>query len=548
MAFRNSAPRTTATTLELASAGGTGRKLFALVRTQWAAVLFVALALAALIWVSDTLFMRGYATASTKSDYWEHTAALRALIEHPWHPGNPHLATNDASPRFTPEFVLLALVARTIGVNAFDAMALAGTVNVAVLLAGVYAFYRMYFQDARAPLYGLIVALASWLEGFRYSSVYQLSVLFEVAGYPSTFAVGCTFVTFAVVLRALRGEESRWWFALVGLSMTNVVLTHALTATMTLTGTLALAWFEPGIARRRRWLVMGSAVTGCFLALLWPYFSIWQTVHSGDDVNTSWASEGLLAHVQDNLEREPHHFYLQGPLFRTVGFAALGLYALVRFVRSGRHTFVVVGALVMLAPFVLNRFIELPLGHRFILLVIPYLQMGTVWLMLRATPGFHEGWWQLHGPPWRRYAAIAGVVALLGAMVAINVYRGVRVNQREVSHEVIRLCHDVAKAAGPNAVVLADPKLSWPLPACGVKVVALFHPNPLVPDDAARLNTTYDFMDRKLSRKYRDEILRKYGVTHLLTERKAPKRVRRYAVARGTARRLRGGYVLYRIH
>ena len=44
----------------------------------------------------------------------------------------------------------------------------------------------------------------------------------------------------------------------------------------------------------------------------------------------------------------------------------------------------------MLLPFVGNAFVELPLGHRFVLLAIVYLHIGLVWLLLRLTPG-HAG-------------------------------------------------------------------------------------------------------------------------------------------------------------
>jgi hypothetical protein len=37
---------------------------------------------------------------------------------------------------------------------------------------------------------------------------------------------------------------------------------------------------------------------------------------------------------------------------------------------TGRHRFVLAGALVMLGPFNLNTFVKLPLGHRFVLLFI----------------------------------------------------------------------------------------------------------------------------------------------------------------------------------
>jgi hypothetical protein len=155
---------------------------------------------------------------------------------------------------------------------------------------------------------------------------------------------------------------------------------------------------------------------------------------------------------------------------------------------TGRHRFLLLGAVTMLLPFVVNAAVEVPLGHRFILLVIPFLQMGLVWMLLKATPGFHEGWWRLRGPPWVRHLSVLGVAAALGAMVMVNVEKADAITHswRGTRRSVIRRCRGVADVAGPGAVVMADPLASWSLPACGVKVLALQHPNPLVADQRVR--------------------------------------------------------------
>jgi hypothetical protein len=45
--------------------------------------------------------------------------------------------------------------------------------------------------------------------------------------------------------------------------VTNVVLTHPLTATMTVTGLGALALLEPGVERRRRWVILAVVAAAC---------------------------------------------------------------------------------------------------------------------------------------------------------------------------------------------------------------------------------------------------------------------------------------------
>ncbi len=512
----------------------------------WPTVVFVLLGLALVAWVGRGLFVLQVSLFDARSDYWEHAGVLRALMDSPLSPQNSHLDTADPSPRFMPLFVLVAIAGRLVGYDAYQAMALAGTVNVALLVASAFAFFQSYFGDRRAPLYALVVLFGSWYHGFRFSNVYQLNLLLEIASYPSTAAVGFTFLTFAVAVRTLRGRASIPWLVLLSLSTANVVLTHALTATMAFTGVLAMAWFEPEIGRRRRWSVIGAVLASCVLVELWPYFSTLRTVLNGQDIDTSWVVDGLEDLVERDFRRWHHQFYDLFPLVRTLGFAALGVYALACFAVTGRHRFVLAGALAMLGPFVLNTFVKLPLGHRFVLLFIGYLQIGLVWLLLKLTPGYRDAWWWIRGRRWRRIAGRLCVVALLGAMMTINVQKARKVKAPAGSRRnLASYCRAVAEGASTRAVVMADPASSWPLPSCGVKVVALLHQNPLVPDQRERSDAVRAFMSPEGSDERREAILDEYRVTHVLTHRKTPRSVVKYLQKRASRRSLKGGYVLH---
>jgi hypothetical protein len=66
-------------------------------------------------------------------------------------------------------------------------------------------------------------------------------------------------------------------------------------------------------------------------------------------------------------------------------------------------------------------------------------------------------------------------------------------------------------------IVLSDPLTSWLLPALtGAKIVALYHNNPLVPDNDQRVNDTITFYDPTASLEARKKIIEKYRVTHIL--------------------------------
>jgi len=333
---------------------------------------------------------------------------------------------------------------------------------------------------------------------------------------------------------------------LLALSTTNVVLTHILTAIMAFVGVIAMAWFEPEIGRRRRWAVIGAVLSCCVLVHLWPYYSTLRTVLRGEDIDTSWVVDGLEDLIERDFRRRHHHFYDLFPLVRTIGFAALGAYGLACFAVTGRHRFVLAGALAMLGPFVFNTFVKLPLGHRFVLLFIGYLQIGLVWLLLKLTPGYREAWWWIRGRRWRRVAGRLCVLGLLGVMTFVNVQKARKVKApSSARRNLATYCRAVAESTSTHAVVMADLASSWPLPSCGVKVVALLHQNPLVPDQRERSNAVRAFMSPEGSDGRREAILEEYGVTHVLTHRRSPKSLVKFLQKRAARRSLSGGYVLH---
>src|SRR3954466_14578774 len=101
---------------------------------HWASALFVLLSLGIWGWVSwEAAYVR-LITWEGGSDYWEHSATLHALIENPFHPQHPHFAFRSGSPRFGPQFLLIALIARGAHWDALQAMTLAAVLNTLLFL------------------------------------------------------------------------------------------------------------------------------------------------------------------------------------------------------------------------------------------------------------------------------------------------------------------------------------------------------------------------------------------------------------------------------
>ena len=500
-------------------------------------------------------------TYSPFSDYWEHAAVLHALLQNPWHPANPHLVSSASSPRFGPITVLNALIARAFGLDAQGGLRLAAVAYTCLFVLGIWQFFRDYFRDERAGLYGLLVMLGSWWEAWTFASIYQPKVLLSVACYPWLAAFGLTLLGLAFAVRVLRSDakpgeptpDTPRPFALgvLAIGVAVVFLTHQLTAMMALSALCLLALTLPEVPARRRAWVCGTAVAGCFLATFWPYFSVWQLL-SGGHSDAGWV--GRSVHEAVTVTGAPpidrHRFYRLPDLASALGLGLVGVLALPYFLFNRRRLFVGLGALSMLVPFAVNAFIPLPLGHRFLLLGVFFLQVAVVWLLLILTPGSLE-FPRVLDMRLRRSVSLSVVWLVLLVFGLHNVQRTrkewayfARYAERGPSIYV-RYSQRVAQLAGPHAVVLGDALTLWPIPTFGPKVVALKHENPLVPDADERQSAVDRVLAEDTPDAERDALLRQYAVTHVILNRSERGSVLRFLAAHARFDSLPAGYVLY---
>jgi hypothetical protein len=289
---------------------------------------------------------------------------------------------------------------------------------------------------------------------------------------------------------------------------------------------------------------------GLLLSRFWPYFSPWEVIRGGHGADAGWAGDSLKQlgaelHVKHRL----HEFYQLPGLLRAFGLALLALVALPYFLLKRERWFIGLGALAMLLPFVVNAFVDLPLGHRFVLLAMVYLDIGVVWLLLRITPGYPGAVSWLTE---RRGARIAASLALV-ALFAVFTAHGVSMAREQLASPkfytgrespVVRNMRNFAEVTGPGAVVLSNALLSWPLPTFGPKVLLLFHDDPLVSDETERELYVARFLGRATDEQRR-QILAHYGVTHVLLGRESNPALLRFLANHATVRAVGTGYRLY---
>lgn len=505
-------------------------------------LLFGLLAVGILVWVGWDAFEFRLVTFSPGADYWEHTAVFHALLEDPWHPKHPLIDAPIGSPRFGPHTLLVALIGRVAGLSALGAMGLASVLNTALFLFGIWWFFRVYFRDPRASLFGLVVFFGSWFDGPHFSNVYHLGVYFAVAGYPSSTALGLALVLLTLTVLFLRAERDRWGLAAgLALLFADIVITHPLTATMALPACVLLAATEPSVARRRRLLAGGTVLVGLLLTVLWPYYPALGMVVGG--------TAGRVKKVMAQGGQEMHLFYSVDMLLRILGYALLSVPVLGYFLWRRRHLFVPLSAALMFVAFGVSAYVPIPLGHRYVLLAVPFLQIALVWLLLALSP--REA--RVRGPYSRRWvrnvsASVVGAflmfLAVSNALAARE--RFARVSPTLVPREspTVLLGERVAELAGPEAVVLANPLASWSLPTFGPKVVTLHHRNPLILDGEER-DAAMAFFSGSTSDEQRFAILERFHVTHVLSAPVASRSLTRFLRENALARDVPGKYTLY---
>jgi hypothetical protein len=505
-------------------------------------LLFSVLAAGILAAVAWDAFAFRLVTFSPGADYWEHTAVFHVLLEDPWHPAHPLIDAAIGSPRFGPHTLFVALLGRVAGLDALGAMGLGAVLNTALFLFGIWWFLRLYFRDARASLFGLVVFFGSWLDGPHFSNVYHLGVYFSVAGYPSSTALGVALILLALMVLFLRADRERWGVAVaLVLLFADVYITHPLTATMALPACVLLAATEPGVSTRRRLVAGGAAGVGLLLTVLWPYYPALSMVVGG--------TAKRVKKVMAQGGQEMHLFYSSEMLLRIIGYCLPSLPVLGWFVWRRKHLFVSLSAALMFAAFALSAFVPIPLGHRYVLLAMPFLQVALVWLLLELSPREPSA----TGPFARRWARIASASAVAVFLLYLVVSNALAARERfaRISPSLtpresptVKLGERVAKLAGPNAIVLANPLASWSLPTFGPKVVTLHHRNPLITDGDER-DAAMAFFSGTTSDEQRVAILERFRVTHVLAPPPSSRSLARFLRENATAQDVPGKHTLY---
>ena len=463
------------------------------------------------------------------SDIWEHAAVIRALTADLADPGNPHLATDEVSPRYMPYWVGAGVLGRALGLDPIAVLKLFGVANILLLLSGGYFFFRNYFKERRAGIWGVFVLLFGWGISWYWGNVHSLHNLALASVWPASFVFALSLAYYAYVIAVLdRGRIKLHDTVLLCGIAWICWLSHSLTGAITLAGALALVAFRGRISLVARAALAASVLLALPLAELWPYFAPSELITTtlGDSGQKESLSVIPMGDSQPVLHTERIDVLFYNPFLVAIAlwpllFAIPAVFALARY---PRHWFIAGGAIGCLGVYALNQFVDIPLGHRFLPLGAFFLQCALVALVIDSKDLVVAGSARAREAlrHWRQAAIAALIFATVinFAVTSMIVFQGRQsifgLQFNQLNETMVGAYQRISATLPSDAIVLATEVDSWPLPAFAGKVVVLHHYNPLVPSHAARLWDVEVFFASQTAPADRDMILSAYDVTHLL--------------------------------
>jgi len=463
------------------------------------------------------------------TQYWNFVAVITEWLNNPASLTNPQVDDPSLSARFMPLYWLLATVGRALNLSAIELMAVSSVVNYVLIVVGLKLFLQAYFRNGWAPTLGFVVLFAFAGSSLFEPNVFQLRSFVYVAGYPASFTFGMSLILFWLTLMLLRGDlPLAVTLPALAAVAALVFLGDPVTGWFGVVGCLLLILTEPLGSSRTVGMAVGALLVGLAGAELWPYFSVWKLtlgLYPGADTA---AAEAIDPATRFASGAWAHPLYTPRMVVGTLGLSLLGLPVMAWLALQRQHWFIVGGAVAMAVPYALNLFIPIAGGPAFLWLVAVFLQFAIVYAWLSLV----EAWDEIPRPFMARPALLASVVAG-AAILTGNVwmtsleYSGqtlppgsLRVESRQAdnSTELLARYRDLLAPVDESAVVLATPRAGWAVPVVKGKVVAMLHSNPLIADQAERLEAAADFFFRPVSEMRRVEIAQSYAADYVLVD------------------------------
>lgn len=211
-------------------------------------------------------------------DFWEHCAVLKELIRDPVNPSHPIIHANLPHAFFSPYHVLLSLIGIVTHLEPIRILSIAGIFNLCLWVFGLFMFVKIFFPEKAWDVYLRLLLIHLFLWGpaaWIFSSFFHFNVLHLVLPYPSTFAVGLSFISSYLFSVALTKRYIIVYILIIIILNTIIILTHPTTYLFSLSCLAVIGYTEFRLSKKLITTVV--AVTCCLLPFVltyyWPYYS-----------------------------------------------------------------------------------------------------------------------------------------------------------------------------------------------------------------------------------------------------------------------------------
>jgi len=457
------------------------------------------------------------------ADAWEHHRVLQALARNLQHPGNPTYAVDTPSVRYSPYFVLQAILVRWSAIDPYLMLSAAAVVNTALLIFALWALLASFDERGSAALVLMTVVGLYWVAP-GYANSLALADLPWLQVNPSAWSFAWVVCCWAIFKRSLdRGRPAVWILLGITLLLTMCVLDHAMTAVF---GVLGLGVIAMTRTDGRRWvwtaIVVVMAAVAIGLGLAWPWFRLIDAIFWPAD-REYWFNASILRLALSE--------------WCVPGFIG-GLAALTRLDRDLVRTSLAVGALATLLG-VLSFVTKSPVTARLPIAGTFCFALATG-IFLHRSGALSLRVWRQRLKAFRADRRLTAEAALSLSVLLLIAYclvpQGIaivrepwlgrtyvaRLFRKEDKQEHVKETYDrLLAGVGNDDVVLSDTLTSWPVPSSHGKIVAALHYELFVPDQPRRTEDVARFFSRSGSDADRRAILDKYRTRWILLNRRA---------------------------
>jgi hypothetical protein len=442
-------------------------------------------------------------------DFWEHSAAIQALLGNLSEPTHPFFALTASHAFISPYSVFLAGLASLTHTTAINALTAFGLVNFCLLAFSVKTFYSSLVKCDRlisardCAFYALLLILFLWGSNtWGYSGFLNFNLIADVLPYPSTFALALSLLGLSLGFNR-SARFSFFSLAFIYVLFWCVLLTHPLTAIFFATGLICQLWSTAAELRQRKVLAdvfFGSLAI--FAATRWPYFSLVALIAGAGDVyhpeNQSMYVD-VLSKIWPTLVALPFAAWAlknragQAILLMIVMLACIYIYGgLTEKYSFGRVISIIIILMQLLIAVGIVRLEQVAIYSKPVLATVIPLALFVTLVYFSA--------------PW----------LLATSTRALTTVNSIRLGRPMSTQHAYKDLLFLQQHVGDNSVVLSDLETSWIIPSIRGKVIGALHPQAFVADQKQRFDDVNLFFNGNTSSSQRLLITEKYRAEYVL--------------------------------